>query len=449
MYTMVFLDYLRQEVFLRRPALKSIYEAEGRRTVLEYVHSWQIPQAGGLDLLFVEAFKKTAEEFVGAKFASLVSAQLKSKPIVSTIDHHGLWGHPTFVNADIMYSLRFSSSEFAIILPTESVSLNNTSSWSACSLYHDSNGETRRFSVLPSRYKTLPVISTPAFNNSHLARFEKLNHYTRSFSRVAKLANLLDQTSFSHQASLASQNIWHEVFPSAPKAVYVPLEQVVKEFLLTIANLPNHPLYRLVFTAPGRNAWRSEFDNEHTFLFWQIGSHGRRQSLNGIVDSQEIVTQLEAGKWYASSPLCFAALLIAGVACVGGFTQTTWLTQVAKKLGGLLENLGQREAVSSIGYIPTKLFAESALAFIKSPAGVIRPASGDLISSQKDYYPLFKQLAGALTLKESIDLNLPTIYSVVVPKAEQDKEFDQQSEQVKIEKEFKVEKLLTRLEQLM
>jgi hypothetical protein len=104
--------------------------------------------------------------------------------------------------------------------------------------------------------------------------------------------------------------------------------------------MPNHPLYQLVFTGRGRKAWRSEFGNEHTFLFWQIGSNGRRQPLEEVIDSQEIITQLETGKWYASSPLCFAALLIAGVACVGGFTQTTWLTQVAKKLGGLLENFG-------------------------------------------------------------------------------------------------------------
>jgi hypothetical protein len=89
------------------------------------------------------------------------------------------------------------------------------------------------------------------------------------------------------------------------------------------------------------------------------------------------------------------------------------------------------------------------LAFIKSPAGVIRPASGDLISSQRDYYPLFKQLAERLTLKESIDLNLPTIYSVVVSKAEQDPAFNVNTVQAEVEEKFKIDKLLTSLERLM
>ena len=115
----------------------------------------------------------------------------------------------------------------------------------------------------------------------------------------------------------------------------------------------------------------------------------------------------------------FGALLGAGLACAGGFTQTTWLTEVKRKLLRLLMEMGLGERAAAIKSIPTKNFSESALAEIKIGGKKVMPTAVDLFLAGRDYYPGYLKSASNLTLGQSLDMAMPTIYEIVVPKSEQ------------------------------
>ena len=216
---------------------------------------------------------------------------------------------------------------------------------------------------------------------------------------------------FSTQASLLSFNFWKKIFPSAPRLIYCPLETLVSEYLLKIFEDPNHALTRLVTTAQGRELWREHFENEHTFMFWRLDAKGRRQSLSDLEENLDRLKESIKNKQiYPSSPLCFAVLLYAGVAAVGGFTQTTWLTGVKQELMEILKKLDPKKAIK---HIFTKNFAESALATL--PANGKQFASAvDLWLKGKDKYAVYKAQATKMTLGQSLDLAMPIIHRVVV-----------------------------------
>ena len=139
-----------------------------------------------------------------------------------------------------------------------------------------------------------------------------------------------------------------------------------------------------------------------------------------------LVKLMQSGKVYPSGPLCFVVLLFSGLACAGGFNQTTWLTEVKKNFLKLLKeaNLTKETDVKRIASIATKNFSESFLAFLNIGGEYINPSALDLYLKSKDYYPAYLKLAEAITLKQSLNLAMPTIYSVVVPKIEQVKNFN-------------------------
>ncbi len=437
---MVTLNTIKAEVFKRRPVLGEIYGTFGSQVLLDYIRQWPVPNVA-LDPLFMQAVFSVSENIFGSFIAQHISGQLQQQPLVSTIDHHGLWGHPIFVNADVLYSLHFQNSEIAVALATESVSLNNTSSWSASILHHGAKGDLVRASLLKDKYKNLPVLSAPAITETHIARVEKLHPEICAVIEAAEMQTNISAKDFSTQASILSNILWKKVFPSAPNLFYIPLERTVGWFLQNLS--PSHPVHTLVFTEQGREVWKQVFPNEHTYLFWQLDHKNRRQPLAHIQNSEEIEHNIKTGRWYASSPLCFAVLLVSGVACVGGFTQTTWLTAIAEKLSEAYIKLGLTDTAHFVRGIPTKFFAESALAFLRVQNGIIRPTAADLLASGKDWYGAFANLARKITLQTSIDLNLPTIYSVVVPKSEQGPAFNLAAMEKQALKESGIEHLLT------
>ena len=431
------LDNIKKEVFLRRPVLQEIYNTYGQQSLKDYVQkSWGIPQAVP-DALFLGILKNELTSLYGQEVAGKVTSQINKKPLVSTIDHHGIWGHPIFVNSDLIYSLHFNAGEFALALSTESVSLNNTSSWSGSALYHES-GDLKRHSFFTDKLKTLPVLSTSAISSKDIDRFTKI-----AGARFGDLIEALDfkniiseslpvatKQSFSHQASLLTFAFWQKVFPSAPKLLYVPLESLILKYLLKIFESEDSFLSKIILTQEGRGLWQKYFFTEHTFMFWGIDAKGRRQILSKMPNNSDIIRLIKEKKIYPSSPLCFAALLSAGIICAGGFTQTTWLTNTKEKLLMLLKDLGVVDAkIDAMQKIPTKNFAESSLAWLKIGQEYKTPSGVDLFFTGTDLYPKYLNLASNLSLEQSINLNIPTIYSVVVPKHEQMNGFNLEAEQ--------------------
>jgi hypothetical protein len=138
--------------------------------------------------------------------------------------------------------------------------------------------------------------------------------------------------------------------------------------------------------------------------------------------------------------VCFAVLLKVGLACAGGFTQTTWLTQVKEKLVKLFLDLNNPNELK-IANMPTQNFAESSLAWLAHSGQYITPTAVDLYLTGKDYYPIFSKLAESLTLGKSLNLAMPAIYSVVVPKQKQGS-FSVNTYQQKVFKDLGISQLL-------
>lgn len=416
------LQPIKEAVFLRRPVLGEIAGRYGGQSLLSYVKDcWAVPKFLP-DADFLAVLKAQATPLYGSELAEKAVIQLAARPLVSSIDHHGIWGHPFFVNSALIYSLYFGPNDLAITFPTESVSLNNTSSWSGSVLWHSDAAQTRRASFFSDKQKHLPVFSAPALGGADIARFHK-----KTLGMLGRLLDVLDisahqsAANFSTQACLMSQNLWRAVFPAAPRLVYFPLETLVMKYLEKVFEDPKHLLSRLVLTKEGRELWRKFFGNEHTFMFWGVDAKGRRVSLSEFAQpTSDILKWMRGRQIYPSSPLCFAVLLYAGFACVGGFTQTTWLTQVKEKFISLLSELENihKNSLERIQALATKNFAESSLAWLSVQDGYFTPTAVDLFLTGKNYYQVYKNLAQKLSLEQSLDLALPTIYQVVGPKIE-------------------------------
>lgn len=432
---------IEQEVFTRRPILKEIAGKFSDISLKDYVQKhWAVPDRAP-DRIFLDVLKTEAKEIYNPAIAEALVGQLLKTPLVSTIDHLGIWNHPIFVNSDLIYSLHFGQEELMPILATESVSLNNTSSWSASLLWHEGNSLERR-SFLPDKFKTLPVYSAPRIKANDIDRFKAFTQ--GRFDELIKILDFAGTSSgynFSVQACQASYKFWQAVFPSAPKAVYLPLETIVAKYLLKVLENEADVLSQLVLTKPGRELWAKYFKDEHTFMFWGIDAKGRRQAIKAL--PKNLLELIQKRKLYPSSPLCFAVLLKAGLACVGGFTQTTWLSEVKEKLKALLLEM------NTDGYevegIPTKNFAESSLAWLEHDGQYIMPTAVDLYLTGQDYYNKYLKLAEQLSLGQSLQLAMPTIYSVVVAQAGQG-EFDLNNFQKLAFKNSGAEELLKGLE---
>ncbi|HYV33414.1 MAG TPA: hypothetical protein VE973_01010, partial [Candidatus Limnocylindria bacterium] len=424
----------------RRPVLEEIANKYEAVSLKDYVKNYWETAVQPPEKIFLSVLSRELAAVYGKDAAASRVAQLEKKPLVSTIDHHGIWNHPFFVNSDLIYSLNFEKNEAPLVLATESVSLNNTSSWSGSLLWHNDNAKLMRKSFFPDRIKTLPVFSAPGISNSDLARFQNATQ-----NRFKSLIEVLGVTSsaqnFSSQACQASSKFWQAVFPSAPKLSYFPLETLVSKYLLEIFKDEADILSKLILTAPGRKLWQENFSSEHTFMFWGIDSNGRRQALNDLPkNKQELFELISQRKIYPSSPLCFSVLLKAGITCAGGFNQTTWLSQIKEKLIKLFSDLDSSNLMR-LSVIPTQNFAESSLAWLEHSVQYITPTAVDLFLTGKDYYANYVKLAEALTFGQSLELSIPAIYEVVIPKTVRS-DFNQAVCQEQIFKELNIAKLL-------
>ncbi len=403
------LDRMREAVFKRRPVLREIEESFGDWSLKKYIQEgWGLCQAEP-DPAFLKIVEKWLQNLYGPDLAKKCIGQLRKNPLVSTVGHLGLWGHPIFLNADVIFTLHFKQDEMPVLFSCESVSLNNTSSWSGSVIYHENN-EQRRVSFFPDRLKTLPVFSAPALTVEDIKKFnEKHGELGAKFADAFYIDTSLPN--FSLQACKASRVFWQKVFPSAPKTIFLPVESVVLDYLLEVFKDPGHILSRLVFSEQGRALWEKYLHEEHTYMFWGIDEKGRREPLKDL--PEDVIGLLKTRKIYPSSPLYFVVFLLTGFACVGGFTQTTWLSAVKSKFIDMLEEMGEKELALKVGPVPTKNFGESTLVF----EGLV--SAMDLYLQGKDLYQEFSLRAEKMTLKESLNLAMPTIYSVVVPKEEQ------------------------------
>src|SRR5882724_413195 len=96
------LNKIRARVFKRRPVLENIFTNYGKKTLSGYIKDcWQIPTISP-DKEFLEIVFEFAQAHYGDSLAGQIKEQLIKKPLVSTVDHHGIWNHPVFVNSSLI-----------------------------------------------------------------------------------------------------------------------------------------------------------------------------------------------------------------------------------------------------------------------------------------------------------------------------------------------------------
>jgi hypothetical protein len=449
------LERLKQVVFAKQRTLGAIYHAHGSATLADYAGTWRIEpvQVEGFEALLL-VLQDLSLKLFGQEVAGQLAASLKARPLVSTIDHHGIFGHPFFLNSNLVYSFYPKISNL-VCLATAGVSLNNTTSWSGCLLVTGSDGVLHRWSFFPDKLKTRSVLSTPVFTSADVERVvgrigesdflpardrEKLSEFVHDTFNQADILGLPD---FSSQASVVSRRLWRAVFPQAPGLVYLSLEQVVTEFISRyIAARPDHILHRLLFTPAGWESIERHFQgslgaftsaHKGSFLFWGIGSKGRRihlvrqgntlvgQELAIPADAETIIAHLQSGRLYPTSLVGFLVLLYCGMTCLGGFNQVNWLSDIRVKFVELLTEWGEGQAAARIKNLATDNFAEAGLAFAVNRQGQIyKPTALDLYLSRPQAYQEYRQLAGQLTVRQGIEVQLPEIYRVITPAPERD-----------------------------
>jgi hypothetical protein len=97
---------LEQAIYDRRPVLGDIMTKHGQKNLYAYTLDFlDVNSNPTLDVrrgAFLDIVHDALVPKLGTIVADEVRAQLHRKPLVSTIDHHGIIDHPFFVNANIV-----------------------------------------------------------------------------------------------------------------------------------------------------------------------------------------------------------------------------------------------------------------------------------------------------------------------------------------------------------
>jgi hypothetical protein len=440
-------EQLKTEVFKQRPILDKIYKQHGALSLTNYVKSWKINLSADTGQI-LSLVKDQYAQIYGADVALGVVAQLGKLPLVSTVDHHGLFGHPFFLNSNLLFSL-YSGLDYLPVLATAGVSMNN-SSWPGCLVLTDPRtGKIKRLSFFPDGHKTKTVFAAARITeqqvNKVLAEIGRLNFLDSAkklkLATVVKdifLANdVLAGQNFSNQACLINHKLWQRVFPIAPQLAYLSLEDLVAEIIIkNIATNPTHILYQLMFTSAGWLMLEKYFiglkgafgKTNGSFLFWGVDEQGRRVSLvrqgAEVVDDKtgigyrmsavEISQALGDRKIYPTSLTCFLVTLYYNLNCLGGFNQTSWLTEIKEKFSALLVEMGERALAEEVLKVATDNFAETPLALSLTNNSLIKSSLVDLYLADVDYGAVV-QISKQITLAQSLETELPEIYKIVVP----------------------------------
>jgi hypothetical protein len=265
---------LQKEVLGRQGVLGRIYGQNRDLSLTDYAAGWKVASGGQVSDFgeFLSSVELLAASLYGEKIAAQIARQLSQSPLASTVDHHGIFNHPFFLNSNLIYSLR-PDLEYLVCFSTAGVSLNN-SSWPGSLLITGQDGpvspgpsqggQMRRFSFFPDRIKTQAVLATQSFGPGDAARVSvhiqkadflsednklKLLFLVKEIFQDPKLFELRD---FSQQAAVVSRLLWSKIFPTAPQLIYLPIEELVSLILSRgIIKHKDHLLYRLFFTESG------------------------------------------------------------------------------------------------------------------------------------------------------------------------------------------------------
>lgn len=447
-------DRLAEKVLVKRPILRKILKQKGRMNVRAYAREFGKTDKTISPELKQELIDTIADEAFGlwgvADLADF-KEHLNNNYFALTGDHHGPLGHPFFISSNLLAATDVSQ-KYVLILAASNVSLNNSSHPRGL-VYHELNNQMHRLNLFPSSRRHDSVFGALGYTARDLQRAEK--NISNSPVRVKLLKvieeilsdpEVLKQNRFGHQASMLNEKLWLRFFPSgsaSPKLKHLELEKVVVRLLTRHHLSAITPIHQIIFDDEKRKQFIEKFEgimgsfnrNTGTVLFWYLplGISGlTRERLR--VEGSELVSLDSAFKLDISAKniknlltegrlipnTIFSQIILSayyGLKCLGGFSQTTYLSQAQ----GLYTEMFDQKSDSELH--TQTLGTDLTIAYLQIGDQLI-PATGlDLIlHGHPESWQNFLDTANALTLAESFYPTLPGLYKELYPEAEREPE---------------------------
>jgi hypothetical protein len=344
------MDEIQGLVFSKRPRLKELYEKEGGMKALEYlrrVHDGSILNSKVIEILKDEVKKVFADESLSGKIEDYFS----KTNYVSTVDHHGLLSHASFMQAHLLQSIVNKEKNLPLVLVFSSgtVSLDNHT-FPRGLTFHAKDME-KRIPIVGARHRNECVLgvkmSDEAYIKKTLLRVKR--EIPLSIFNILErvLLQNISASDFSTYASLTNRALFSNLpFFSGVDFIMIPHEKISARMILEMVEMQEK-----IFA----NDFISKYDLEYknivgahsddlvhgTFLFWRI-SGGVRQKLRlkgdvletedgsfGVEYKKEtIFPLLQNGELLPAMALSYTILGSMGLTLGGGFNQVDYLEKI-------------------------------------------------------------------------------------------------------------------------
>lgn len=444
-------EEVKQAVFSNKPVLKkTIQDNEGKTLAAYFEHMFvesSFDYERRKDLIGVVA--NTCSELLGIETAEALTASLENNYFASTADHHGFIGHPFFFNADMCQSLAAMqrNQQAVLILSCGSIAMNN-SSFPRGLLVHDEKLEERRLHFFSTKYRHVPVHAMSAYTKEQESRILKeLNSIDlaaakkdllkRVISEVCFSTAVMEETSFSHQATIVNNALW-KLIPGQEKVEFIQLEQeeITRRLLLQFHFETETLLWRLLFNPNFRKAFARHFDGitgafntkskRGSYMFWAL-REGKRIALeydgkhlvstDGLLiipfEAEVIERELKAKRLIPTMALSFIVLsFYYGLRCGGGFSQINYLGEIKRAYMGLLAEMEELDENKRVEPIDTEFFCgEFVMMEHKNKKAAF--ALDMLLSDRTIIEKVISTAFHTKTLGASVEAMMPEFYKII------------------------------------
>ncbi len=422
------IDYISAEVRQRRPFLDTILRDKGSGTLLAYAATLYRDLSGVTPEASAAICAATSAAGLSVNRAALTQ-QLQRCASVVTADHHALLSHPTLMQANLFGAAAAASRglPFHIVLAFGDVPLNND--------YHPRgviwNGE--KHNIYGNKHRHACVYGLRA------AATEELGKLPAEIQAIIP-ESVRQATLFSQQITQLNSVIWERsTDQTMPKLVYLQVEDIARELLISAFKDPDSRLSRTLFDPELREAvlknfseipgcWSTPGQTERgTHFFWLRNAAGEmeRLTLKGetlvnpkgdqsfALQPEAISAGLQNYQLIPAMFLTFACLMENNLRCLGGFNQNDYLKRMQStwvstlQAAGLSRDAAQMAGVTTEGYSTGPLFAVNS-------AG--QPAGLEQFLNQPQAFAAAKANLDKLSLNDANTLGMAQVFHWIVPK---------------------------------